>query len=133
MQNTGGLRGPSASRCHQRVVQARRQYSIPWLMTMIRRRPRRCCRRVIAHAVALGAGVPRITADPRVPLVQEVLQLAVEYKADALLLGGDLFHDNKPSRATLQRTMELLSKYVLNDRPVGFQILSDQATNFVSK
>ena len=87
----------------------------------------------MTHAVALGAGVPRITAHPLVPLVQEILQLAVEYKADALLLGGDLFHDNKPSRATLQRTMELLSKYVLNDRPVGFQILSDQATNFVSK
>jgi double-strand break repair protein MRE11 len=57
----------------------------------------------------------------------------VEYEVDALLLGGDLFHDNKPSRATLQRTMELLSQYVLNDRPVRFQILSDQATNFVSR
>lgn len=64
---------------------------------------------------------------------QEILKLAVENEADAVLLGGDLFHDNKPSRATLQRTMELLSKYVLNDRPVGFQILSDQATNFVAK
>ncbi len=65
--------------------------------------------------------------------VQEILQLAVENEVDAVLLGGDLFHDNKPSRHTLQRAMAILSKYVLSDRPVGFQVLSDQATNFVAK
>jgi double-strand break repair protein MRE11 len=65
--------------------------------------------------------------------LQEILKLAVDNEADAVLLGGDLFHDNKPSRSTMQRTMEILSKYVLNDRPITFQILSDQATNFVAK
>jgi hypothetical protein len=29
---------------------------------------------------------------------EEVLQTAVELEVDFLLLGGDLFHDNKPSR-----------------------------------
>ncbi|KAG2430494.1 hypothetical protein HXX76_010017 [Chlamydomonas incerta] len=63
---------------------------------------------------------------------EEVLQLAVAKRADLVLLGGDLFHENKPSRGTLVRTIELLSKYCLNDRPVRFRILSDQSVNFVA-
>lgn len=47
-------------------------------------------------------------------------------------MGGDLFHDNKPSHNTLQRTLQLLTKYVLSDRPVAFQVVSDQRQNFVS-
>ncbi len=31
--------------------------------------------------------------------------MAVEHEADMLLLGGDLFHDNKPSHTTV-RTMQ---------------------------
>ncbi|GIL78160.1 hypothetical protein Vretimale_7536 [Volvox reticuliferus] len=63
---------------------------------------------------------------------EEVLQLAVEKRVDMLLLGGDLFHENKPSRSTLVKAIQLLSKYCLNDRPVRFRILSDQSVNFVS-
>jgi len=33
---------------------------------------------------------------------EEVLQMAVEHEADFLLLGGDLFHDNKPSHTTVR-------------------------------
>ncbi len=47
-----------------------------------------------------------------------------------MLLGGDLFHENNPSRNTLVRAMAVLRKYCLSDRPVAFQILSDQAQNF---
>ena len=68
----------------------------------------------------------------RAAAAQEILQLAVEQRVDCLLLGGDLFHDNKPSRATLQRTMQLLSKYTLSDHPVSFQVVSDQRQNFVA-
>ena len=32
---------------------------------------------------------------------EEVLQLAAKHGADFVLLGGDLFHDNKPSRQTV--------------------------------
>ena len=32
---------------------------------------------------------------------EEVMQKAVELEVDMVLLGGDLFHDNKPSRATV--------------------------------
>lgn len=63
---------------------------------------------------------------------EEVLQIAVEHNVDMLLLGGDLFHDNKPSRTTVVRAIELLNKYCLGDRPVKFQVLSDQKQNFVS-
>jgi double-strand break repair protein MRE11 len=63
---------------------------------------------------------------------EEIFQIAVRLEVDLVLLGGDLFHDNKPSRTTLKRTMEILSKYCLNDRPVPFQILSDQKQNFTT-
>ena len=49
-----------------------------------------------------------------------------------MLLGGDLFHDNKPSRTTLVRAMEILSKYCLKPKPIAFKVLSDEARAFVS-
>lgn len=33
---------------------------------------------------------------------EEVLHMAVEHEADFLLLGGDLFHHNEPSRETVR-------------------------------
>ncbi|KAG8136991.1 hypothetical protein E2320_005537 [Naja naja] len=49
---------------------------------------------------------------------------------DFILLGGDLFHENKPSRKTIYTCLELLRKYCMGDRPVQFEILSDQSVNF---
>ncbi|KAM5181167.1 double-strand break repair protein MRE11 [Mantella aurantiaca] len=60
----------------------------------------------------------------------EILRLAKDNEVDFLLLGGDLFHDNKPSRKTLHTCMELLRKYCMGDRPVQFEVLSDQSVNF---
>lgn len=57
----------------------------------------------------------------------EVLMRAVEMNVDFVLLGGDLFHDNKPSRQTVVRTMNMVRKHCFNDNPVKFQILSDQS------
>ncbi|CAI5473779.1 unnamed protein product [Closterium sp. Yama58-4] len=54
----------------------------------------------------------------------------VTAQVDFLLLGGDLFHDNKPSRATLVRTIDILRRYCLSDNPVRFQVVSDQTLNF---
>ena len=48
----------------------------------------------------------------------EVFKLATENKADIVLLGGDLFHDNRPSRATVVKAMSTLSKHCLV-RPRG--------------
>jgi double-strand break repair protein MRE11 len=53
-------------------------------------------------------------------------------QVDFVLLGGDLFHENKPSRMTLVRCIEILRKYCLGDKPVGFQVVSDQSVNFAS-
>ncbi|XP_069828080.1 double-strand break repair protein MRE11 [Dendropsophus ebraccatus] len=60
----------------------------------------------------------------------EILKLAKDNEVDFLLLGGDLFHDNKPSRRTLHACMELFRKYCMGDRPVQFEVLSDQSVNF---
>ncbi len=62
----------------------------------------------------------------------EVLQLATKWGADAVLLGGDLFHENKPSRSTLVKAMETIKRHCMNDKPVPFQIVSDPSVNFVS-
>ena len=49
---------------------------------------------------------------------EEDLRLANDRGADFLLLAGDLFHDNKPSRRTLFKTMSLLRRSALSDAAV---------------
>ncbi|KAG6524911.1 hypothetical protein ZIOFF_014856 [Zingiber officinale] len=61
---------------------------------------------------------------------EEICSIAEKNQVDFLLLGGDLFHENKPSRSTLVKTIEILRRYCLNDRPVQFQVVSDQTVNF---
>ena len=63
---------------------------------------------------------------------EEVFKVAKEMKVDFVLLGGDLFHDNKPSQPCLNRTIKILRKYCLNSDPIRLQILSDQAANFAN-
>lgn len=63
---------------------------------------------------------------------EEMLYLAKKHNCDKVLLGGDLFHENKPSRHTLYRTMEILRRYTMGSRPVSFHIMSDQKVNFRS-
>eukprot|EP01125_Pyxidicula_operculata_P014664 TRINITY_DN4906_c2_g1_i1.p1 TRINITY_DN4906_c2_g1~~TRINITY_DN4906_c2_g1_i1.p1 ORF type:complete len:745 (-),score=229.28 TRINITY_DN4906_c2_g1_i1:59-2110(-) len=41
-----------------------------------------------------------------------------------------MFHDNKPSRRTLYKTMESIRKYCFADDPVKIKIVSDQSKNF---
>ncbi len=47
-----------------------------------------------------------------------------------LLLGGDLFHENKPTRDAEKKCLDLLQRFVLGDRPVQMEFLSDPAVNF---
>ncbi|RLN37193.1 hypothetical protein BBJ28_00011966 [Nothophytophthora sp. Chile5] len=61
---------------------------------------------------------------------REILQLAQSERTDLLLLGGDLFHENKPSRRTLYETMRLLRTHCMGDGAVHFQVVSDQSLNF---
>ncbi|EIW53657.1 DNA repair exonuclease [Trametes versicolor FP-101664 SS1] len=56
---------------------------------------------------------------------KEVLQLAVKHDVDFILLAGDLFHENRPSRDCLYQVMALLREYTLGDRPIQVELLSD--------
>lgn len=61
---------------------------------------------------------------------EEVLFLAKHFKCDMVLLSGDLFHDNRPSRQTMHKTMEIIRRYCMGDDPVRIQIASDPSINF---
>ncbi|XP_033322314.2 double-strand break repair protein MRE11 isoform X2 [Megalopta genalis] len=56
---------------------------------------------------------------------EEILQYGHEHEVDFILLGGDLFHDTKPSQSAMLKCMELLRKYCLGSRPIKIQFLSD--------
>ena len=49
-----------------------------------------------------------------------------------VLLGGDLFHDNKPTRTTLVRAVNILTEYCLNGTDVSFEVIGNQRENFAS-
>lgn len=42
---------------------------------------------------------------------EEILKIARARNVDFILLGGDLYHDNKPSRKTLHASMALFREY----------------------
>ncbi|OBZ66455.1 Double-strand break repair protein MRE11 [Grifola frondosa] len=56
---------------------------------------------------------------------KEILQLAVKHDVDFILLAGDLFHENRPSRDCLYQVMALLREYTMGDRPIQIELLSD--------
>eukprot|EP01094_Clydonella_sp_ATCC50884_P017829 TRINITY_DN3187_c0_g3_i1.p1 TRINITY_DN3187_c0_g3~~TRINITY_DN3187_c0_g3_i1.p1 ORF type:complete len:709 (-),score=152.87 TRINITY_DN3187_c0_g3_i1:207-2333(-) len=64
---------------------------------------------------------------------EEILQKAKEENVDFILHGGDLFHDNNPSRKSIHRTIELLRKYCCGKKKIEFNIVSDRAVNFHGK
>jgi len=61
---------------------------------------------------------------------EEILQLAIENQVDALLLGGDLFHMNKPSHKTIYKTAQLLRKYCYGQGNVKIKIVSEMKGAF---
>ncbi|KAH8998039.1 Metallo-dependent phosphatase-like protein [Lactarius akahatsu] len=56
---------------------------------------------------------------------REILHLAVKNDVDFILLAGDLFHENRPSRDCLYQVMSLLREYTLGDKPVQVELLSN--------
>lgn len=62
--------------------------------------------------------------------LNEILECAKKNQVDFILLGGDLFHENKPSRRCLHSCITMLRKYCMGDTPIQFNILSDQTVNF---
>eukprot|EP01022_Parablepharisma_sp_SALTPOND_P026573 TRINITY_DN64417_c0_g1_i1.p1 TRINITY_DN64417_c0_g1~~TRINITY_DN64417_c0_g1_i1.p1 ORF type:complete len:702 (-),score=94.90 TRINITY_DN64417_c0_g1_i1:1527-3632(-) len=53
---------------------------------------------------------------------EEVLQLANAREVDFLIHGGDLFHEHKPSKETLIRTEDLLTKHVFGESRQDFKV-----------
>lgn len=89
----------------------------------VRARPRARCSASQAHLrsspLTLAAAVcPSFALAPR-------LSLARTHQVDFLLLAGDLFHENYPSKHTLHETSALLRKYTQGSRPVRIELLSD--------
>ncbi|KAM6931826.1 double-strand break repair protein MRE11 [Lycodopsis pacificus] len=62
--------------------------------------------------------------------LDEILKCAKTNQVDFILLGGDLFHENKPSRRCLHSCITMLRRYCMGDTPIQFNILSDQTVNF---
>ena len=46
-----------------------------------------------------------------------------------LIHGGDLFHEHKPSKETLIKTGELLTKHVFGDKKHSFKAAASQSLN----
>lgn len=60
----------------------------------------------------------------------ELMGIGVEQGVDMVILGGDLFHENKPSRSAEIKCLQILSNHVLGDRPVQVEYLSDPLVDF---
>ncbi|GAP83808.1 putative DNA repair protein rad32 [Rosellinia necatrix] len=62
----------------------------------------------------------------------EILSLARAEDVDMVLLAGDLFHDNKPSRLSMYHVMRSLRKNCLGMKPCELEFLSDANEVFAS-
>ncbi|KAI9865310.1 MAG: meiotic recombination [Vezdaea acicularis] len=60
----------------------------------------------------------------------EVMQLAKKEDVDMVLLAGDLFHDNKPSRKAMNAVMRSLRRNCLGEKPVELEMLGDATDVF---
>ncbi|SGY15283.1 BQ5605_C013g07313 [Microbotryum silenes-dioicae] len=56
---------------------------------------------------------------------REILELAVANDVDLLLLAGDLFHENRPSRTSLYQVISSLREFTQGRRPIELDIVSD--------
>ncbi|CAK1358602.1 Double-strand break repair protein mus-23 [Cercospora beticola] len=60
----------------------------------------------------------------------EIMQLAKTRDVDMVLLAGDLFHENKPSRQAMYQVMRSLRENCFGDKPCELQMLSDSSEHF---
>ncbi|XP_052818533.1 double-strand break repair protein MRE11-like [Mya arenaria] len=86
---------------------------------------------LIATDIHLGyAEKDPIRGNDSLVTFEEILENARKHEVDFVLLGGDLYHENKPSRRIVHGTLSLFRNYCLGDKPVQFEFLSDQSKNF---
>ena len=60
----------------------------------------------------------------------EIMCLAKERDVDMVLLAGDLFHENKPSRKSMHHVMRTLRQNCMGDKPCELEMLSDNSEVF---
>jgi double-strand break repair protein MRE11 len=60
----------------------------------------------------------------------EIMCLARERDVDMVLLAGDLFHENKPSRKSMYQVMRSIRMNCFGDKPCELEMLSDASENF---
>lgn len=58
--------------------------------------------------------------------------LAKDRDVDMVLLSGDLFHDNKPSRKAMYQVMKTLRQNCYGEKPCEIEVLSDTSLEFQS-
>jgi double-strand break repair protein MRE11 len=61
---------------------------------------------------------------------EEIMTMAKERDVDMVLLAGDLFHDNKPSRKAMYNVMQSFRKNCFGEKPCELEMLSDASENF---
>jgi double-strand break repair protein MRE11 len=71
-----------------------------------------------------------IRADDAWKSFDEVMKIAKERDVDMVLLSGDLFHENKPSRKAMYHVMKSLRENCLGDKPCELEILSETSEEF---
>ena len=60
----------------------------------------------------------------------EIMCLAKEQDVDMVLLAGDLFHENQPSRKSMNEVMRSLRMNCYGDKPCELEMLSDASEHF---
>ncbi|KAH0605400.1 uncharacterized protein H6S33_004622 [Morchella sextelata] len=62
----------------------------------------------------------------------EIMAVAKSRDVDMVLLSGDLFHENKPSRKAMYQVMKSLRENCYGEKPCEIEILSDTSSEFQS-
>src|SRR3990167_5769029 len=62
--------------------------------------------------------------------LEEIFRIGKAQGVDCILLGGDLFHENKPSRRCLVKVMDIFRRYTLGQNSPKFSIVSETSLNF---
>jgi len=61
---------------------------------------------------------------------EEIMQMAKDQDVDMVLLAGDLFHENKPSRKAMYEVIKSIRMNCFGDKPCELQMLSDASEVF---